>query len=85
MLWPFFPRRPHRDVKLPSSSIKSILLLARFRSVLGPRLSGVEGRDVVVADDPRMEEMEEWAQRACLRMAEVTVMHSVTTLSLIHI
>jgi hypothetical protein len=31
------------------------------------------------AEDPRMEEMELWAQRACLRMAEVTVMHSVTT------
>lgn len=26
-----------------------------------------------------MEEIEEWAQRACLRMALVTVMHSVTT------
>jgi hypothetical protein len=31
------------------------------------------------AEEPRMEEMELWAQRACLRMAEVTVMHSVTT------
>lgn len=31
------------------------------------------------AEEPRMDEMELWAQRACLRMAEVTVMHSVTT------
>jgi hypothetical protein len=31
------------------------------------------------AEEPRMEEMELWAQRACLRIAEVTVMHSVTT------
>jgi hypothetical protein len=31
------------------------------------------------AEEPRIEEMELWAQRACLRMAEVTVMHSVTT------
>jgi hypothetical protein len=31
------------------------------------------------AEDPRIEEMELWAQRACLRIAEVTVMHSVTT------
>lgn len=30
-------------------------------------------------EDPRMEEMLEWAQRACFRIAEVTVMHSVTT------
>lgn len=31
------------------------------------------------AEEPKIEEMELWAQRACLRMAEVTVMHSVTT------
>jgi hypothetical protein len=31
------------------------------------------------AEEPRIEEMELWAQRACLRIAEVTVMHSVTT------
>lgn len=31
------------------------------------------------AEEPRIEEIELWAQRACLRMAEVTVMHSVTT------
>jgi hypothetical protein len=28
---------------------------------------------------PRIAETEEWAQRACFRIADVTVMHSVTT------
>lgn len=30
-------------------------------------------------EEPRMDDILECAQRACLRMAEVTVMHSVTT------
>lgn len=63
--------------------MRSILLLALVRS--RSRFDRCEERseDVVrvwlEGEDPRMEEMLEWAQRACFRIAEVTVMHSVTT------
>ena len=75
MLWPLRPRRPHREVRAESVSSETSMV-EPLRSV---RRASEGVRRGEGAEEPRMEEMELWAQRACLRMAEVTVMHSVTT------
>jgi hypothetical protein len=84
MLFPFFPRRPHL-LASPSSSPPSVypkedLLLRPFRLPESSR--GVEGRESCVPGfkgdvTPRIADTDECAHRACLRMADVTVMHSV--------
>jgi hypothetical protein len=76
-LWPFFPRRPHLDVNAPLSSMISILLELRFLSWFVVFVSDCEDDGRVVF--PRIEDIDECAQRACFRMADVTVIHSVTT------
>lgn len=73
MLLPFLPRSPHRPAR--ASSPEPSFMLAAFPSPFSMRCiaSGF------AAPPPKMADTEDWAQRACLRMAEVTVMHSVTT------
>jgi hypothetical protein len=82
MLFPFFPRKPHLLAKPPSSpsmAPEEDRLLCPFRfpssSVDGRKLAvlGLIGAEVT----PRIAETEECAQRACFRMADVTVIHSV--------
>lgn len=74
MLLPFFPRRPQRVDNAPSSSVKprfpeSSLLCDPF---LSPEVC-------LEVPPPNMADTDECAHRACLRMADVTVIHSVTT------
>jgi hypothetical protein len=83
MLFPFLPRKPHLFARPPSSSGSindgwALLLLVLLKSSPGvagrePCLTGFDGLEL----PPRIAETEECAQRACLRMAEVTVIHSV--------
>lgn len=70
MLFPFFPLNPHRVEMLPSSSSAPKLPAESILRSLGGCLVG---------PPPRMAETDECAQRACFRMADVTVIHSVTT------
>lgn len=78
MLLPFFPRNPHRFA-IPKSWAPSVpmlvvdpLLPGRRRGLGGPSWIGF-------GLPPRIEETDEPAHRACLRIAEVTVMHSDMT------
>ena len=82
-LFPFLPRSPHRPARFSS------LLLAEFSvdvvaecplerlPVVDTAEEPVAFRGYIVEEPPNIAETEECAQRACLRIAEVTVMHSV--------
>jgi len=92
MLLPRFPLRPHLLANVVSSSaweaIEAILLLPPTGSIRGvPALelarraspwSGTS-RELREAPPPKMAETELCAHRACLRMAEVRVIHSCVT------
>lgn len=80
MLFPFFPRSPHLFARL-SCSTRDGRTWCPFRPErLRP---GVEGLDPSATEfeelvlPPRIAETDEWAHRACLRMADATVIHSV--------
>lgn len=83
MLWPFLPLSPHL-LASPTSSVvltvrvspEGFLLSREFRPIV--ELLGASSRGVEMAP-PRIAETEDCAHRACLRIAEVTVIHSVTT------
>lgn len=85
MLFPFFPRSPHlkgRPSSSPSSfSPEEVLNGFPLRIPISPR--GVDGREPPilglkgVVPPPRIDETDECAQLACLRMADITVMTSV--------
>lgn len=74
MLFPLLPRRPHRfasDISSAAAGPPKFLLIdpsPLFGWGIGPR---------VAVPPPRMEATDECAHRACLRMADVTVIHSV--------
>lgn len=78
MLLPFCPRRPHRFATptscepSPPKLAVDPLLPGLSRGLGGPSCTGL-------GLPPRMEDTEECAQRACLRMTEVTDMHSEMT------
>lgn len=71
MLLPFFPRSPHL-LGTASSSSPPLMMPCPVRS---RRCTA----GVLFEDPPKMADTDECAQRACLRIADVTVMHSVTT------
>ena len=83
MLCPFLPRRPHRLAIPTSTVIEGALCLICVFSLSANRDRGLgRGRDSTlfeVAEPPRIAETDECAHRACFRMAEVSVIHSVTT------
>ena len=70
-LLPFFPRRPHL-LGTASSCSPPLIIPCPVRS---RRWTA----GVLFEDPPKIAATEECAQRACFRIAEVTVMHSVTT------
>lgn len=74
MLFPFFPLNPHRLAEASSSSA-STALPAELRLSFSHRGEG----GGLLEPPPRIADTDDCAQRACLRIAEVTVMHSVTT------
>ena len=71
MLLPFFPLRPHL-LGTASSCSPPLIMPCPVRS---RRWTA----GVLLEDPPNIAATEECAQRACFRMADVTVMHSVTT------
>jgi hypothetical protein len=71
MLLPFFPLSPHL-LGTASSCSPALMMPCPVRS-----LRCTVG--VLFEELPRIADTEECAHRACLRMADVTVMHSVTT------
>jgi len=71
MLLPFLPRRPH----LPPNESSSCGVTMPAPGPLRPSTYG----GGLVELPPRIAATEECAHRACLRMAEVTAMHSVIT------
>ena len=71
MLLPFFPLRPHL-LGTASSCSPPLIIPCPVRS---RRWTA----GVLLDDPPSIAATEECAQRACFRIAEVTVMHSVTT------
>lgn len=71
MLLPFFPRRPHL-LGTASSCSPALMMPCPVRS---RRCTA----GVLLEELPSMAATEECAQRACFRIADVTVMHSVTT------
>ena len=71
-LFPFFPRSPHRLGTASSCCPVPPTMPCPARSLFW--IAGV-----LFEEPPRMAATDEWAHRACLRMADVTVMHSVTT------
>jgi hypothetical protein len=71
MLLPFFPLRPHL-LGTASSCSPALTMPCPVRS---RRWTA----GVLFEELPRMAATEECAHRACLRMADVTVIHSVTT------
>ena len=74
MLCPFLPRNPHLLARLTSSvTLRALGSLSPFG------VSCLRPSNLLDVPPPRIAATDEWAQRACLRMAEVTVMHSVTT------
>lgn len=82
ILFPFFPLKPHLFAK-PTSSFPSEAA-EPFCALRGPISSrGVEGLEFWNPElnglelPPNIEETDECAQRACFRIAEVTVIHSV--------
>ena len=79
ILLPFFPRNPQRLARLSSSPVGSCSTEVKLPD--GRRIAAVLRLLVLrwEVDPPRIAETLECAQRACLRMAEVTVMHSVVT------
>lgn len=78
MLFPFFPRNPHRFAT-PMSCVPSTLTLVT-EPLLPGRRSGLGGPSWTgFGLPPKMEDTEEPAQRACLRIADVTDIHSDTT------
>ena len=74
MLFPLLPRSPHlfandtssTGVERPKVFVPEASSL--FACGIGPK---------VAVPPPKIDATDEWAQRACLRIAEVTVMHSV--------
>lgn len=70
-LFPFFPRSPHL-LGTASSCSPPLMIPCPVRS---RRWTA----GVLFEDPPRIAETDECAQRACFRMADVTVIHSVTT------
>ena len=86
MLFPFLPLNPHRLAKAKSPSAVCNLSEEPFlfpETLLRELGTGeaVMSRSLPLVEPlpPRMAATEECAQRACFRMAEVTVMHSVVT------
>ena len=78
MLLPFCPLSPHL-LATPTSSAPSAPRPDEDGFILG-RMRGFEGPSwTELGLPPRMEETEEWAQRACFRMADVTDIHSDMT------
>jgi len=84
MLFPFFPRSPHLFASPPSSpSASPVEVLFLFPLVFPGSSRGVEGLELCKLGvmglelPPKIADTEECAHRACLRMAEVTVIHSV--------
>ena len=82
MLFPFLPRKPHRLARPTSSSPSAIDDLALCLLILLISSPGVAGLELCLPGldglpPPSIAETEECAQRACLRMADVTVIHSV--------
>jgi hypothetical protein len=71
MLLPFFPRRPHL-LGTASSCSPALTMLWPVRSRRGTA-------GVLFEELPSMAATEECAHRACFRIADVTVIHSVTT------
>lgn len=71
MLLPFFPRRPHL-LGTASSCSPALMMPCPVRS---RRWTA----GVLFEELPSIAATEECAQRACFRIADVTVMHSVTT------
>lgn len=78
MLFPFCPLNPHR-LATPTSRAPSAPSPDEEGLLLGRR-SGFEGPSwTELGLPPRMEDTEEWAQRACFRIADVTDIHSEMT------
>lgn len=83
MLFPFFPRSPHLFASPPSSPSASPVDGLFFLPVFPGSSRGVEGLELCKLGfmglelPPRIADTEECAHRACFRMAEVTVIHSV--------
>lgn len=78
ILFPFWPRKPHRLLR-PASGVPSpptlpdgLLLLPRGEGLGGPRCTGF-------GLPPRMAETDECGDRACFWMADVIEMHSEMT------
>lgn len=79
MLLPFFPRNPHRFAT-PISDAPSTLKLVVLELLLPGRRRGLGGPSCTgLGLPPSIEETEDCAHRACLRMTEVTDMHSLIT------
>jgi hypothetical protein len=82
MLFPFFPLRPHLLASPPSSASTATGLFL-FPFLVARSSRGVEGREpcspALLGEDPppRIAETEECAHRGFLRIADVTVIHSV--------
>lgn len=70
MLFPFLPRSPHLPSRASSAGLSFMLAALPSPFSIRCMASGF------AAPPPRMADTEDWAQRACLRMAEVIVMHS---------
>lgn len=83
MLFPFFPRSPHRFARPPSSPSASPMEDLFLPLVFPGSSRGVEGLELCKLGvmglelPPKIADTEECAHRACFRMAEVTVIHSV--------
>jgi hypothetical protein len=71
-LFPFFPRKPHLLGTASSCSPPPPTMPC-------PALSRFCIAGVLLEEPPRIADTEECAHRVCLRIADVTVMHSVTT------
>jgi hypothetical protein len=72
ILFPFLPLSPHRLCTASSCSLPALMTPWPARSRFG--MMGV-----LCVEAPRIAVTDECAQRVCLRIADVTVMHSVTT------
>lgn len=82
ILFPFFPLSPHRFANPPSSSPSSnpepILRPFPFTAAKSSRgVLGLVFGALGALPPPRIAETELCAHRACFRIADVTVMHSV--------
>lgn len=83
MLFPFFPLNPHLFARPPSSPSAKLLEDLFFPLDFPDSSRGVAGLELCKLGfmglelPPRIAETEECAHRACLRIADVTVIHSV--------